>query len=113
MLQCSCGYPFRSLVLMTHRQLYVCNSAQVSLCVEEILFLRPVKTGRVNRAGEIGYEHAITRNIQGNTDSLHQMVEDDLRLLGFRIDGCAINSVAAWWVADIGLIFCPSLHVQL
>src|SRR5258706_13079969 len=71
---------------------------------EEILFLRPIELGRINRPCEIGHEHAIRRDIQGNADSLHQMVEHNLRGFGFRINRCAIHRVAARRVPSVGPI---------
>src|SRR5262249_16077730 len=63
-----------------------------------------VEVRRVQRTGEIGHEHAVAGNVQGDADAFHQVRDHDLRLIlsRLRIDGRAVHRVAARGIAAIG-----------
>ena len=63
---------------------------------------RSVEPGGIDRAGKIGHEHPIARDIQRDADPFHQMRQHDLRRLRLCIDGCTVHRVAARRVAAIG-----------
>src|ERR1700756_4098984 len=54
------------------RDFGVCDAGEVALCVEEIAFTGSIEPCGINRAGEIGHEHAVVWNVEGDADSLHE-----------------------------------------
>src|SRR5712664_3762572 len=55
------------------RDFGVCDAGEVALGVEEIPFTGSIESCGVNRAGEIGHEHAIVLNVERDTDPLHEV----------------------------------------
>ena len=51
---------------------------QVALGNEQGLRVRPVEVGALDRAAEIGDEHAAVPRIQSQADPFHQVRKDDL-----------------------------------
>ena len=65
---------------------------------------RAVERRGIDRAGEVGHEHAIARNVERDADAFHQVGQHDLRRgwpLG-RIDRRAAHGIAARRIAAIG-----------
>src|SRR5438552_13592069 len=88
------------------------NAGEVALCVEEISFTGSIEPCGVNRAGEIGHEHAVVWNVERDTDPLHEMGHHDLRLGGLVVDRGAVHGVAARRVAAVGPVQIPVLEVE-
>src|SRR5246127_2158190 len=78
------------------------DAGEIALRVEEISFTGSIEPRGVNRAGEIGHEHAVVRNIERDTDALHEMSDHDLRLGGLVVDRGPVHRVAARRIAAIG-----------
>src|SRR4051812_29246530 len=91
----------------------VSDAGEIALCEEKVAFSRSVEPGGIDRAGKIGHEHPIARDIQRNADPFHQMRQHDLRRLRLCIDGCAVHRVAARRVAAIGPVEDAILAVEL
>src|SRR5712664_3408931 len=89
------------------------NAGEVALCVEEISFTGSIESGGVNRAGEIGHKHAVVWNVERDTDPLHEMGHDDLRLGRFVVDRGPVHCVAARRVAAVGPVENPVLVIEL
>ena len=60
-------------------QFSVGDAGEVSLSVEQCLLFRPVETGRIDRAGQIGEEHAAAFEVERDADAFHQVREQNLR----------------------------------
>ena len=91
----------------------VSDAGEIALREEKVAFSRSVEPGGIDRAGEIGHEHPIARDIQRDADPFHQMRQHDLRRLRLCIDGCAVHRVAARRVAAIGPVEDAILAVEL
>src|ERR1700739_58176 len=95
------------------RDFGVCDAGEVALCVEEIAFTGSIEPCGINRAGEIGHDHAVVWNVEGDADSLHEMGHHDLRLGGLVVDRSAVHGVAARRVAAVGPVENTVLVVEL
>src|SRR6201995_1686560 len=95
------------------RDFGVCDAGEVALCVEEISFTRSIEPCGVNRAGEIGHEHAIVWNIESDTNAFHKVGHHDLRLGRLVVDRSPVHSVAARRVAAVGPVENTVLVVEL
>jgi hypothetical protein len=84
------------------RDLCVCDAGEVTLCVEEISIAESIEPCGVDRAGEIGHEHAVVWNVERDTDPLHEMGHHDLWLDRLLVDGRPVHCVAARRVAAVG-----------
>jgi hypothetical protein len=62
-----------------------------------------IEIGGIDRTGEVGDEHPIAGNIEGDADPFHQVRDQNLRHRLF-VDRCAIDGVAARRIAAIGPI---------
>src|SRR4030095_4650125 len=73
------------------------DAGEIALGPEQHPLVRPIEPGDVERAGEIGDEHAVAGNIERDTDALHQIRDHDLRhvLSGLSVNRRAIHRVAA------------------
>src|ERR1700720_878475 len=89
------------------------DAGEVALCVEEISFTGPIEPRGVNRAGEIGHEHAVVWNVERDTDPLHEMGHHDLWLVRLVFDRGPVPSVAARRVAAVGPVENSVLVVEL
>src|SRR5450432_1616323 len=81
-----------SLVL---RNFGVGDAGEIALCFEDISFAGSIEPRGVDRAGEIGHEHAVVWDVERNTDALHQMGHHDLGLTSLVIDRSPVHRVAA------------------
>src|SRR5216684_5839072 len=84
------------------RDFGVGDAGEVALCVEEISFTGSIEPCGVDRTREIGHEHAVVWNVEGDTDPLHEMGHHDLRLGWLVVDRGTVHRVAARWVAAVG-----------
>ena len=80
------------------------DTGEIALGPEQRPLVRPIELGDVERAGEIGYEHAVARNVERDADAFHEIRDHDLwRVLsGLRVNGRAIHRVAARGIAAVG-----------
>src|ERR1700727_55777 len=95
------------------RDFGVRDAGEVALAVEEVALTGPIEPRGVDRAGEIGHEHAVARYIERNSDPFHQMVHHDLWLSRFVIDRGPVHGVAARRVTSIGPVQNAILEVEL
>src|SRR5882724_12019252 len=56
------------------------DAGQVSFRRQYCFLVRPVEIRAVHRSTQVGQKHAAAFQIQGDTDSFHQMVENNYRL---------------------------------
>ena len=56
------------------------DAGEIALGEEEVLHFRPIETCGIDRSREIGYEHAVARNVKREPDPFHQMGQHDLRI---------------------------------
>src|SRR5581483_6783460 len=89
------------------------DAGEIALGVEEIYLARSVEPRGVGRAGEIGNEHAVVRNVEGDADPLHQVGHHDLRLGWLVVDRGPVHGVAARRVAAIGPVEDTAFVVEL
>src|ERR1700722_525229 len=75
------------------------NAGEIALRVEKIALARPVEVRGIDGAREIGHEHPVFGDIEGDADPFHQMRDEDLRLGGLGVDGGAVHRIAAGRVA--------------
>src|SRR5258706_7375820 len=95
------------------RDFGVGDAGEVALCVEEISFTGSIEPCGVNRAGEIGHEHAVVWNVERDTDPLHEMGHHNLWLYRLVVDRGPVHCVAARWVAAVGPVENAVLVVEL
>ena len=88
------------MVLLDLRDFSVCDAREVALG-EGTCVLRSVELGGIDRAAEVGHEHPVARNVQRDADAFHQVREHDLGRGCGRIDGGAVDRVAARRVAAV------------
>src|SRR5262249_13689676 len=77
------------------------NAGEVALGVEEVALVLAVEIGGIDRAGEVGDEHAIAGDVERDPDALHQMRDHDLRV-SLCVDRRAIDRVATRRIAAVG-----------
>src|SRR6266850_2138087 len=95
------------------RNFGICDAGEIALCEEEISFTGSVEPCGVDRAGEIGHEHAVVWNVERDTDPLHEMGHHDLRLGRLVVDRGPVHGVAARRVAAVGPVEHAILVVEL
>src|SRR5882724_9237579 len=95
------------------RDFGVRDAGEIALCVEEIPFTGSIEPCGVDRAGEIGHEHAVVWNVERDTDPLHKMGHHDLRLARLVVDRGPVHGVAARRVAAVGPVEHAILVVEL
>src|SRR6266404_7178150 len=87
------------------RNFGVRDAGQVPFRRKHRLPVRAVETRAVDGSTQVGQKHAAAFQIQGDTDSFLQVVENNLRFflaISLRgIHGGAIHGVAAWWIAAV------------
>src|SRR6202011_2883814 len=88
-------------------------AGEIALCVENVAFSRSVEPRGIDRAGKIGDEHSIVRDVERNADPFHQMGHHDLGRLGLGIYGCAVHRVAAGRVATVGPVEHAIFEIEL
>src|SRR5437763_337269 len=76
------------------------DASEVSLSVEQCLLSRPIETGRIDRAGQVGEEHSAALEVERDADAFHQVGKQDVRgraraPLGVHIQWGAVDRVAA------------------
>src|ERR1700720_57068 len=84
------------------RDFGISDAGEVALRVEEIAFARPVEPSGIDRTCEIGHEHPVTGNVEGDTDPLHEMGHHDVWLYRLVVDRGPVHCVAARRVAAVG-----------
>src|SRR5580704_19248072 len=65
------------------------DAGEIALGVEEVALVLSIEIGGIDRTREVGDEHLVAGNIEGDADSFHQMRDQNLRHRLF-IDRCAI-----------------------
>src|ERR1700726_4574704 len=95
------------------RDFGVCDAGEIALCVEEISFTGPIEPCGVDRAGEIGHEHAVVWNVERDTDPLHEVGHHDLGLGRLFVDRGPVHCVAARRVTAVGPVENTVLVVEL
>ena len=51
----------------------VSDAGEIALAVEEIALVLSIEIGGIDRTGEVGDEHPVARNVEGDADALHQV----------------------------------------
>ena len=64
----------------------VSDAGEIALRVEEVALFLSIEIGGIDRTGEVGDEHPVAGNVEGNADSFHQVRDQDLRCLRLFID---------------------------
>ena len=54
-------------------------AGEIPLAREEVALVTSVEIGGIDRTGQVGDEHPVTRHVERDTDSLHQVRDQDLR----------------------------------
>src|SRR6516225_5436720 len=54
------------------------DAGEIALGVEEVALVLAIEIGGIDRAGEVGDEHAVAGNIEGDADAFHQVSDHDL-----------------------------------
>src|ERR1700733_15971680 len=78
------------------------DAGEIALGEQEIPLARSIEPCGVNRAGEIGHEHAVVWNIERDPDPFHEMAHDDLGLRGLVVDRGPVHGIAARGIAAVG-----------
>src|SRR4051812_7022093 len=105
---------FMSCVL--RREVGVGDAGKIALREEQNRGLQAVEARDVDRAGEIGHEHALARAIEGDADAFHEIPEHDLRrgpAVAPPVERRAAHGVAERRVAAIGPVEDPSCVIDL
>src|SRR5712672_938985 len=71
------------------------NAGEVALGIEEVALVRSVEIGGIDRTSEVGDEHTVTWNVEGDADPLHQVRDQNLRRRVGVIDPHPIDGIAA------------------
>src|SRR6185295_17166918 len=79
------------------------DAGEIALSVEEIALVFSIEIGGIDRTGEVGDEHPVAGNVEGDANPFHQMRDQDLRHRFF-VDRCAIDGVAARRIAAVSPI---------
>src|ERR1700720_1349028 len=79
------------------------DAGEVALAVKEIALVLSIEIGGIDRSGEVGDEHPVARNVEGNADPLHQVRDQDFRRCLF-VDRRAIDGIATRRITAIGPI---------
>ncbi len=80
---------------------HVDDAGEIALRVDEVALARPVELRGIGGARQIGHEHPIPRDIEGDADPFHQMRDENFRDLGLGVDGGAVHRIATGRVATI------------
>src|SRR6266853_5631788 len=92
------------------------DAGQVSFRRQYCFLVRPVEIRAVHRSTQVGQKHAAAFQIQGDTDSFHQMVENNYRLFLAislsRIHRRAVHRVATWRIASVRPVDRPVGKIQ-
>src|SRR5258708_38914303 len=89
------------------------NAGEIALGVEEVALVRSVEIGGIDRSGEVGDEHPVARNVDGEADSLHQVRDQNLWCRVGVVDRHAIDGIAARRIAAVGPIEDAVRPIQL
>src|ERR1700745_4289279 len=79
------------------------DASEIALGVEEVALVLSIEIRGIDRTGEVGDEHPVAGNIEGDADPFHQVRDQNLRRRLF-VDRCAIDGVAARRIAAVGPI---------
>src|SRR5262252_1116210 len=77
------------------------DAGEIALGIEEVALVLAIEIGGIDRAGEVGDEHAVAGNIKCDADALHQMRDHNLRVR-LCVDQHTIDGVAARRIAAVG-----------
>src|SRR6516162_8543038 len=91
------------------------DAGEVALGVEEVALVLSVEISGIDRTGEVGDEHPVAGNVEGDADPFHQVLNQDLgrRLFIDLIDRRAIDGVAARRIAAVGPIQNAIFEIEL
>jgi hypothetical protein len=79
------------------------DAGEIALRVEEAALVLSVQIGDIGRTCEVGDEHPVAGNVEGDANSFHQVPDQDLGHRFF-VDRHAIDGVAARRITAVGLI---------
>src|SRR6476661_4239616 len=79
------------------------DAGEVALSVEEIALVLSIEIGAIDRTGEVGDEHPVAGNVEGDANALHQVPDQDLRCR-LLVDRRAISGIATRRIAAVGPI---------
>src|SRR5215467_14352696 len=88
------------------------DAGEVALGVEEVALVLSVEISGIDRTCEVGDEHPVAGNVEGDADSLHQVGDQDLGDRLF-IDRRAIDGVAARRIAAVSPVEAAIFEIEL
>jgi len=62
------------------------DAGEIALSVEEVALVLSVEISGIDRTGEVGDEHLVAGDVEGDADSFHQVGDQDLGRLRLCID---------------------------
>src|SRR6266481_1680017 len=110
------GLLYDIVLLSVVRCFCVGDAGKVSLRGEYDLFLGAIQLCAIDVASEIGYEHAVTREIERDPDPFHQVSDDDVvrrTFLKVRIHRSATDAVTGRGITAVGPVNQPVLQIEL
>src|SRR5262249_14783942 len=88
------------------------DAGKVALGPEEVALLLSIEIGGIDRTSEVGDEHPVAGNVEGDADSLHQVRDQDLGDRLF-IDRSATDRVAARRIAAVSPVEGAIFEIEL
>src|SRR4051812_42485848 len=104
------------MIILLSGDFGVCDAGQIALREEKRALLRAIEPRGIDRAAEIGDEHPIAGNVEGDADPFHQIAGDDFGcapISDWRIDRSTIDRIAERRVAAIGPVEHTALEIEL
>src|SRR6476661_609964 len=78
----------------------VSDAGKIALGEQEVALVLSIEISGIDRTGEVGDEHPVAGNVEGDANSFHQVRDHDLRRRHF-VDRHAIDGVAARRIAAV------------
>src|SRR5258708_2907406 len=94
----------------------VCDAGKIPFGDEQGLFVRSIETRAIDRAAEIGNEHALTLKIQCQSNSLHQVSKENLRTFASSrrcIHGRPVHSVTGRRITAVRPVDHPVGEIEI
>src|SRR5215831_18804587 len=88
------------------------DAGEIALGEEQVALVFSIEIGGIDRPGEVGNEHPVAGNVEGDADSLHQVPDQDLGRRLF-VDRRAIDGVAARRIATVSPVEAAIFEIEL
>ena len=88
------------------------DAGEIALGVKEVALILSIEIGGIDRTGEVGDEHPVARNVEGDADPFHQVCDQNLWRRLF-VDWHAVDGVAARRIAAVGPIEDAARQIEL